>query len=131
MMMLMTTLKAEAAGLSFDLASITRDPHRLTWFPFRSGVRIHRVYGTGQDGKASSAFLLYEPGARVPRHTHTGFEHVFVLTGSQTDDNGEHGAGSFVVNPPGSSHEVFSPGGCLVLIVWEAPIVFDSVSPLR
>jgi anti-sigma factor ChrR (cupin superfamily) len=127
----MTMTKALAGALSFDLAAITRDPQRLPWLPFRPGVRIHRVYGTGQDGQPSSAFLLYEPGARVPRHTHTGFEHVFVLSGSQIDDNGEHGAGSFVVNTPGSKHDVVSPGGCLVLVVWESPIVFEPANTLR
>ena len=124
-------LLKDAAGdaLSFDLAAITRDPQRLTWLPIRPGVRIHRISGTGKDGKGSAAFLLYEPGARVPRHLHTGHEHIFVLSGSQTDDNGEHGAGSFVVNPPGSRHDVHSPGGCLVLIVWESPILFETDAP--
>jgi anti-sigma factor ChrR (cupin superfamily) len=124
----MMMLEALAGALSFDLAAITRDPHRLPWLPFRPGIRIHRAHGTGADGKPSAAFLLYEPGARVPRHTHSGFEHVFVLSGSQIDENGEHGAGSFVVNPPGSSHDVISPGGCLVLVIWEAPIVFEPVN---
>ena len=68
--------------------------------------------------------LRYAPGASVQRHRHEGDEHVYVLTGAQRDDNGLHVAGAHVLNPPGSVHEVASPDGCLVLVVWERPNTF-------
>jgi anti-sigma factor ChrR (cupin superfamily) len=93
------------------------------WEPFRAGIDISRLYGDGQHGPAA-ALLRYQPGASVPLHRHTGYEHVVVLAGSQTDHNGVHGAGTLVINPPGSQHRVVSDYGCLVLVIWEKPVVF-------
>lgn len=97
----------------------------LTWEPFRSGIEIHRIYESAGGGSAA-AFLKYQPGAVVPEHFHPGYEHILVLEGSQTDANGEHGVGSLVINPPGSTHEVTSVAGCIVLIFWERPVRFTS-----
>jgi len=104
-----------------DLLSLADHADTLAWQPFRPGVDIYRIYGDGQQGPAA-ALLRYQPGSRVPEHEHTGFEHIFVLSGSQTDRNGEHRAGTLVVNPPGTRHDVVSEGGCLVLAIWERPV---------
>ena len=104
-----------------DLPNIATWQNNLPWQPFRDGVEIYRLYGDNESGSAA-ALLRYEPGASVPRHTHTGFEHIYVLTGSQTDQNGEHQAGTFVINPPNSNHSVVSQAGCIVLVIWEKPI---------
>jgi len=95
------------------------------WEPLRAGIAVSWLYRNGDHGPAA-AFLRYEPGARVPHHLHAGYEHVLVLSGSQTDRNGRHQAGALVINPPGTSHEVVSEEGCLVLIIWERPVVFTS-----
>lgn len=97
----------------------------LPWEPFRPGVEAAWIY-RGPDGGPASAYLRYAPGARVPRHRHVGYEHVLVLSGSQTDANGRHRAGTLVVNPPGTSHDLVSEDGCVVLIVWEKGVAFDS-----
>jgi len=92
------------------------------WKPFRPGVEIARIYNTPEGG-CSAAFLKYQPGANVPLHMHGGWEHIFILKGSQVDRSGEQLAGSVIINPPGSSHTVLSPNGCIVLIVWEKPVI--------
>jgi len=116
----MTGLLKQALILK-DLSNIAAWQDNLPWQPFRNGVEIYRLYGDNTSGSAA-ALLRYEPGASVPRHTHTGFEHIYVLTGSQTDQNGEHQAGTFVINPPHSNHTVVSQAGCIVLVIWEKPI---------
>ena len=116
----MTELLNQALILK-DLSNIATWQNKLLWQPFRDGVEIYRLYGDNTSGSAA-ALLRYEPGASVPRHTHTGFEHIYVLTGSQTDQNGEHEAGTFVINPPNSNHSVVSEAGCIVLVIWEKPI---------
>lgn len=95
---------------------------QIPWHPFRPGVEIHRLYGSGQQGPAA-ALLKYAPGASVPEHDHSGYEHILVLSGVQRDRRGSYEAGTFVVNPPGSSHAVESAQGCIVLIIWEKPVV--------
>lgn len=97
--------------------------HDLSWKPFREGVEIHRIYGDGINGP-SAALLRYAAGAVVPRHRHEGFEHIVVLESEQADENDTVPAGTLVVNPPGTSHEVVSPKGCVVLVMWEKPVVF-------
>jgi anti-sigma factor ChrR (cupin superfamily) len=93
------------------------------WQELRPGVEIHRFYGTGEAGP-SAALLRYEPGANVPAHRHTGYEHILVLEGSQSDDNDTYTAGQCLISPPGSSHSVSSATGCLVFAVWESPVEF-------
>jgi len=94
----------------------------IAWEPFREGVDIFRLYGAAGDAPAA-ALLRYAPNAHVPFHEHDGYEHVFVLSGSQEDDRGTYAAGTLVVNPPGSRHSVRSPGGCMVLVLWERPVL--------
>jgi anti-sigma factor ChrR (cupin superfamily) len=94
----------------------------LDYSQFRPGIRIHRLYGGGSGPAA--AVLIYDPGASAPLHEHTGYEHILMLDGEQTDEQGRYAAGSFVVNPPGSRHTVRSEGGCVALLIWEKPVRF-------
>src|SRR5882762_9329090 len=106
-----------------DLASRSKDPD-FAWTLLRPGIEIHRLYGDDGDGP-SAALLRYAPGATLPHHGHPGYEHIFILEGSQVDQHGTYAAPCFIVNPPGSSHGVSSPDGCLVLVVWQHPVIFD------
>lgn len=105
-----------------DLATRVLDPG-FSWSPFRPGVEIHRLAGSGEGGP-SSAILRYAPGASVPMHRHPGYEHIVVLHGAQVDERGRHAAGALVINPPGSEHAVHCPEGSIVLVIWELPVVF-------
>jgi anti-sigma factor ChrR (cupin superfamily) len=104
-----------------NLFALAQNPDALPWQPFRPGVEIHRLYGDDQG--PSAAFLRYAPGARIPHHDHPGYEHIVVLSGSQRDHRGAYAAGTLVINPPGSDHAVASEEGCLVLIIWQQPVV--------
>lgn len=95
----------------------------ISWRPFRPGVEIWPLYET--DGGSSAALLRYAPGASVPRHRHTGHEHILVLSGAQEDEHGRYPAGTLLVNPPGTTHAVASPEGCVVLAIWERPVRFE------
>lgn len=87
---------------------------------FREGVEAHYLWRP-EDGPVW-AFLRYQPGARVPRHLHTGLETIIVLEGVQSDERGDYGEGSVMLNPPGSIHSVWSEPGCTVFIQWEKPV---------
>jgi anti-sigma factor ChrR (cupin superfamily) len=106
-----------------DLISRAKNPD-FPWTTLRPGIEIHRIYEDGDSGP-SAALLRYAPGATLPHHAHPGYEHITILEGSQVDDRGTYTAPCFVVNPPGSNHGVTSPDGCLVLVVWQNPVVFD------
>jgi anti-sigma factor ChrR (cupin superfamily) len=93
--------------------------------PLRPGVDIRYLYRDEASG-SSCALLRYQPGAEVPEHVHQGFEHVYVLSGEQSDERGNYRKGCFVINPPGTAHRVWSKEGCLVLIVWQRPVAFKA-----
>jgi len=96
------------------------------WQPFRTGISILPLYGVGETDldRPSAALLHYQPGASVPEHEHTGFEHVIVLAGSQRDAQGVYPRGALVISEPGSRHAVASDDGCIVLVIWERPVRF-------
>jgi anti-sigma factor ChrR (cupin superfamily) len=98
-----------------DLLGTWRD---LPYEPFRDGVEIHHI----RRGEPALAILRYAPGARVPRHLHTGLETILVLEGIQSDERGSYSPGALVMNPEGSEHSVWSETGCAVLIQWERPV---------
>ena len=95
----------------------------LPWETLRPDVDIHWIYRDGEEG-AAAALIRFQPGGRVPLHEHRGFEHIFVLRGSQRDENGRLDAGSLMVHPPGSRHSIVSDEGCLVLAIYERRVRF-------
>jgi anti-sigma factor ChrR (cupin superfamily) len=105
-----------------NLTTIETWQDELDWQPFHPGIEIYPLYEPQNDG-SQAALLRYRPGASVPRHRHPGFEHIFILSGQQTDENGSHAAGSLVINAPGSCHSVVSETGCIVLAIWEKPVI--------
>lgn len=88
----------------------------------------------GGDGTRATSLVRFAAGARFPSHTHHGGEEFLVLDGSFCDERGCHPQGSYVVNPPGSSHAPFSPQGCTILVKLhhlpseaQEPIVVDTL----
>ena len=106
-----------------DLFQISGWQQKLPWKPFQEGVEIYLLYGDAETGP-TAALLRFKAGGRVPLHEHTGFEHIFVLAGSQVDENSRAEAGSLIINPPGSSHSILSENGCIALAIYEKPIRF-------
>lgn len=94
---------------------------RFAWRPFREGVEIAPLYG-GEGSEMSMALLRYAPGATVPKHLHKGIEHILVLSGSQSDEIGEHSVGHLLVHGPGTTHSITSERGCIALAIWERPV---------
>jgi anti-sigma factor ChrR (cupin superfamily) len=115
--------------VNIDRVILDLDPEALArrsgYEPLRPGVDVLWLYREEAAG-SSCAILRYQPGAEVPEHAHQGFEHVYILAGEQSDERGTYRKGSFVINPPGTTHCVRSTEGCLVLIVWQRPVAFKS-----
>ena len=60
--------------------------------------------------------MRYEAGARFDAHRHDLGEEVLVLEGTFSDEFGHYHAGTFIKNPPGSSHATFFEGGCTLFV---------------
>ncbi len=106
-----------------DFTRIAEWQHQLNWEPFVEGVEIHRLYGDGLTGP-SAALLRFNQAGKVPLHRHTGYEHIFVLAGSQRDQNSLAQTGTLMINPPGTTHSVVSEAGCIVLAIYGSPVEF-------
>lgn len=104
-----------------DLLRGKLDEATIHWEPFREGVEIARLYG-GEPNAPAAALLRYAPNTRVPKHLHTGFEHILVLSGSQSDGTQTYQAGTLLISEPGTTHTITSEQGCLVLAIWERPV---------
>lgn len=117
--------------------------HALPFKPFKPGIEIFRfdthaisrpTEGAEQalidnqcaacEDEPAIALLRYAAGASVPTHRHVGVESILVLAGSQSDEAGTYRSNSFVINPVGSVHSVWSDNGCVVLIQWDKPVQF-------
>ena len=110
-----------------DLFHISDRQDEIPWTPYKKGVEIFRLYGDGISGP-TAALLRYREAGEVPIHEHPGYEHIFVLSGSQEDDHGVFNAGTVVINAPGTRHKVRSGAGCIVLAIYEKPVRFLEVS---
>lgn len=106
-----------------DLFQISGWQQKLKWQPFCADVDIYRLYEDGQNGP-TAALLRFHPGGCVPSHEHAGYEHIFMLVGEQVDEVSRAEAGSLIINPPGTSHSIFSENGCIVLAIYEKPVKF-------
>lgn len=80
-----------------------------------------------ESGHATS-FVRYLPGARFPVHSHPLGEEIFVLDGVFSDDSGDYPAGSYIRNPPGSSHAPYSDQGCLLFVKLHQFAVSDTAT---
>jgi anti-sigma factor ChrR (cupin superfamily) len=61
-----------------------------------------------------TSLVRYAPGTRLePKNLPVRLE-IFVIEGSFSDGHGDHGPGTFVMNPPGTDYTAASSSGCLV-----------------
>lgn len=65
----------------------------------------------GEDARATS-IVRYAAGTTFTPHEHPLGEEFLVLSGIFSDEHGDYPAGSYVRNPPGSSHTAYSQQGC-------------------
>ena len=107
-----------------DIFKLGYNYQSLPWESFHPGVEIYRLYNG--DSGASAALLRYKAGATVPQHSHSGFEHILILEGTQSDESGTYEVGTLVINSPNTKHNVYSQDGCVVLIIWEKPVLMES-----
>jgi hypothetical protein len=66
-----------------------------------------------QDLDGVVGMLRFDPGTAVPLHRHDDGEEFFVLDGEVCDEFGTYAKHCWVRQPPGSSHAVTSPRGCV------------------
>jgi len=93
------------------------DSNELEWLPSpEAGVERRPLERDGGEVARATSIVRYAADSSFSEHTHGGGEEFFVLSGTFCDESGEFPAGSYVRNPPGSSHKPFSREGCTILV---------------
>jgi anti-sigma factor ChrR (cupin superfamily) len=70
----------------------------------------------GGEVARATTIVRYAPGATFAAQIHGGGEEFFVLAGTFADEHGSYPAGSYVRNPPGSSHAPRSEERCVLFV---------------
>ena len=84
------------------------------------GVDRRMLDRVGGEVARATSVVRYAPGSRFDRHVHGGGEEVLVLEGVFSDESGDHPAGTYLRNPPGSAHAPFSREGCTLFVkLWQ------------
>jgi anti-sigma factor ChrR (cupin superfamily) len=70
----------------------------------------------GEITTRATSLVTYRAGSHFTAHTHPQGEEILVLSGIFSDESGHYAAGSYLRNPPGSTHAPFSEEGCLIFV---------------
>ena len=79
---------------------------------------VNRIPLEREDAESgrTTAIVEYIAGAAFQSHSHPIGEEIFVLEGIFSDENGDYPAGTYIRNPPGTSHAPFSKKGCMIFV---------------
>jgi len=99
------------------------DVSKIHWEPTKyPGIEVKVLYRDASGRQTSLTRMA--PGARLPDHRHVGVEQSYVLEGTLVDDDGACTEGNFVHRRAGSVHRAWTPDGCVVLGIFDAPNEF-------
>lgn len=80
------------------------------------GVERKMLDRIGEEVARATTIVRFAPGSAFSAHTHDGGEEYLVLDGTFQDEDGDFPAGSYVRNPPTSSHTPAAQDGATILV---------------
>ena len=94
---------------------------QLDWTPSpMPGVDRRMLDRIGGEVARATSIVRYAPRSQFSAHTHTGGEEFIVLDGVFQDEHGDYPAGTYVRNPPTTSHTPGSDEGCTIFVkLWQ------------
>lgn len=102
------------------------------------GVDRRMLDRIGAETARATSIVRYAPDSAFSAHTHDMGEEYLVLDGVFTDEDGDHGVGTYVRNPPGSAHTPSSKPGTTIFVKLRqfdpadrTHVVIDSADPAR
>jgi anti-sigma factor ChrR (cupin superfamily) len=108
--------KTTNLNMDFD-KRIVIHTEKMDWIasPSTSVFRKPLARADKESGHATSV-VQYVKGASFKKHAHPNGEEILVLDGIFSDEHGDYPKGSYIRNPPGTSHSPFSKDGCTLLV---------------
>ena len=84
------------------------------------GVDRRMLDRIGDEVARATTIVRYAPGSAFSAHTHTGGEEYLVLDGVFQDEHGDFPVGTYVRNPPTTSHTPSAAEGATILVkLWQ------------
>jgi hypothetical protein len=84
------------------------------------GVDRRMLDRIGGEVARATTIVRYAPESKFSAHTHSGGEEFIVLDGVFQDEHGDFPEGSYVRNPPTTSHTPGSEPGCTIFVkLWQ------------
>ncbi len=85
-----------------------------------AGVERRMLDRIGDEVARATTIVRYAPESHFRPHVHTGGEEYLVLEGIFQDEDGDFPVGSYIRNPPQSSHTPRSDLGCTIFVkLWQ------------
>lgn len=85
-----------------------------------AGVERRMLDRIGEEVARATTIVRYAPGSHFSSHVHSGGEEFVVLDGVFQDEHGDFPMGSYIRNPPTSSHTPGSAPGCVIFVkLWQ------------
>ncbi|WP_170764409.1 cupin domain-containing protein [Ruegeria lacuscaerulensis] len=81
-----------------------------------AGVERKMLDRIGEEVARATTIVRFAPGSAFAAHTHDGGEEYLVLDGVFQDETGDFPIGSYVRNPPTSSHTPSAKEGATILV---------------
>lgn len=93
------------------------DSNQLEWLASpQAGVDRRMLDRVGGEVARATSIVRYVPASTFPAHTHGLGEEFLVLEGVFSDEHGDYPVGTYVRNPPGSSHAPSTRNGCTIFV---------------
>lgn len=96
------------------------------------GVERRMLDRIGDEVARATTIVRYAPESHFSEHTHSGGEEFIVLDGVFQDEHGDFPTGSYIRNPPTTSHTPGSDKGCTIFVkLWQfeaddrTPVMID------
>ena len=80
------------------------------------GVQRKPLDRIGDEVARATTIVRYAAGASFSPHVHGGGEEILVLDGVFSDESGDYPTGTYLRNPPSSSHTPKSEEGCTLFV---------------
>ncbi len=96
-------------------------PDEVEWLSSpMPGVDRRMLDRIGGEVARATTIVRYAPQSKFSSHVHTGGEEFIVLDGVFQDEHGDFPVGSYIRNPPTSSHTPGSESGCTIFVkLWQ------------
>lgn len=97
---------------------VSADTHAMEWTPSPGGEvsRKRMFHAGGAETGQVTCLVRYGANATFHEHGHPGGEEILILDGTFSDQTGDWGAGTLLLNPEGFFHAPHSDQGCLLLV---------------